>query len=242
MEVLKVFYEVVRETYGPFFPISTAKKQSFLEKARGKVAHYKPRIEEICDVDMGEVDVKDFRYWGGDYIRDRLQEEYIEYAEREGHKPSKFAKGVIASPILAARIISEPLVWLYMSFLGGEMKYYNSSIYILFYFQNRFMDIDFKRREKELDKSIVHELSHKLWYNLDGDETTDSHGDWRLWNEGFAYYCADIYFADLYPEYLRVEQTKGSRTHKGKEKVEELVERYGKNILLEVPKKWTSFN
>ncbi|MBI5347272.1 MAG: hypothetical protein HZB66_01535 [Candidatus Aenigmarchaeota archaeon] len=243
MEALRGFYELVRETYGPFFPISKTKKEAFLEKARNKVACYKPKMEEACNVDMGEVHVKDFKYWAGDFFRDRLQDEYREYAEREGHEPSKFARGMLASPILTARAIAEPLLWLFMSSWGAEMKHYNSSIYIPFYFQNRVMDMDFKRMEKRLDQSIVHELSHNLWYCLGGNKTADSRRDWKLWNEGFAYYCADIHFADLYPEDFEVKRTKGSGIRRrGKEKVGELVAKYGEKILLEVPKRWTEFN
>lgn len=240
MEALQGLYELVRETYGPFFPSSKVKKEAFLEKARDKVSYYKPKMEEICKVDMGEVHVKDFQYWVGDFMRDRLQEEYREYTKREGHEPSKFTKGVISSPIFTARAIVEPIVWLFMSYWGREMKHYNSSIYVPFYFQNRFMDMDFKRREEKLDQVIVHELSHRLWYALDGEESSGK--NWRLWNEGFAGYCADNHFEDLYPESFEVEQTKGFGIHaRGKEKVEELVEKYGEQILLEVPKRWEEF-
>ena len=44
------------------------------------------------------------------------------------------------------------------------MRYYNNTIYVPFYFANRFMDIDFKKRTEILDSVVVHELSHSVWY------------------------------------------------------------------------------
>ena len=152
-------------------------------------------------------------------------------------------KCVIASSILTGRVIAEPLIWLRMNTFGVGMKHYNSSIYIPFYFQNRFADIDFQIREKELDQSVVHELSHKLWHNLGGNRHDDFQRNWRIWNEGFATYCADIYFANLYPDDFQTYQGKWAGVHgRGKEKVEELVEKYGKDIILEIPKRWEEFN
>ncbi len=237
MEVLKAIYNLARETYGPFFPSPKAKREAFLRKTRDKVSYYKPKMEEICNVDMGEVQVKDFRKYLGDYTKDRLQEEYQEYTERGGHEPSGFVKGVIASPVVTGITIARPISWLFMSLSGPEMKHYNSSIYVPFHYMNRFDDLDFKDRERKLDQVVVHELSHRLWYALEGDKSSGR--NWRVWNEGFAGYCADVHFADLYHQDFEVEQTNGFGIHaRGKEKVEELVEKYGTQILLEVPKKW----
>jgi len=231
MEILKSLYDLLRETYGPFLPASKAKRQAFLAKTREKVIQYKPKIEERFAVNMGEIHVKDFKYYLREYTKDQLQEEYQKYAEKVGREPSGFTKGILAFPTLTGITIGRPLCWLIMSLSGGMMKHYNSTLYVPFYYINQFNDMDFKNRERRLDQTVVHELSHKLWYSLGGNESSER--NWRLWNEGFAGYCAEVYFADLYPEDFEAEQTRGFGVHaKGKQKVEELVESHGKQILL----------
>lgn len=242
MNILRNFYELVRETSGPFFPTSRSKKETFLGKVREKVSYYQPRIEEVCEVELGDIQVQDMRYWLANSTRNRIEREFEEYANREGREPSKLAKGFIASPILTARFLATPLIWTFMNLWGFEMKHGNSTIYVPFSYMNRFMDLDFKKREEGLDQAVVHEMSHTLWYSLGGDGSDNSRRNWRLWNEGFATYCADVHFAGIYPESFKVDQTKGSGIYqRGKAKVEELVQRYGKDIVLEVPKRWQEF-
>jgi len=248
----KTAKELIRETWGPFFPYSKAKKEEYLEKVRDKVSYYKPKIEDLCSVDLGDIPVKDFKHWTKDYTKDRIRKEHEKFSKEKGRELSKFEKGLISSAVLTASAISKPISWAFLSVWGGEMKHYNSSIYVPFYFSNRFMDIDFKEREKTLDNDIVHEISHKLWYALDGEEQEDKKEireilkeskDWRLWNEGFASYFADIYFKNLYPEGIEIRNHRDSGIYgRGIRKVEEVIRKQGEEILLEIPTRWKEFH
>ena len=238
MSISKGIYELVRQTYGCSLPTSRIKKEAFLENVREKVAYYKPRMEEACSVSLGDIFVKDFKYWLRDYISDSVKKNQEQNQKTEQHQGKK-DRGIEQLAAFTAYIILSPATWTFMSVFGMEMKHYNSKIYVPFYFPNRFMDIDFKRREATLDQSVVHELSHKLWYTLGGDECESPHRLWRLWNEGFATYCEDSYFTDLYPEGYIVDINKASNMYRrDRKKIEELVEKYGREILLEVPRKW----
>ncbi len=242
MNALNGFYGLVREAYGPYFPSSKAKKESFLEKVRDKVEHYKPKMEEVCNVNMGNAHVKDFREFVGDCGEELVQKSLDKYTKENGEEPSRFVRGLTTSSMFTTKILAKPLMYLIANARGVEMKYYNSSIYVPFYYINRFMDIDFQRREKELDQSVVHELSHHLWHVLGGVDPSGFGRDQRVWSEGFATYCADIYFANLYPDDFEVNSERWGIHGRGKEKVEELVEKYGKDIILEIPKRWEEFN
>ena len=131
------------------------------------------------------------------------------------------------------------------------MRYNNKTIYIPFDFINRFMDINLKEREEKIDYCIVHELSHALWDNIAKNEGIEgflnkdkrrTHKFSREWCEGFATYCSDEYFAEFFPLNASTPQKLRRVYGVGKRKVEELVKKHGKEILLEIPKRWKEFS
>ena len=64
--MLKNFYELLRETFCAYIPTSKKKREEFLDVIREKVDYYKPKIEERCKINLGDVKVKDNREWIND--------------------------------------------------------------------------------------------------------------------------------------------------------------------------------
>jgi len=240
MEALQGFYDLVRETYGPFFPTSRKKREEFLERVRDKVEYYKLRIEDRCEIELGDVKVKDNKHWLSDVVYGSAHKKAVENAWEQGRVPTKMdfhASFMTAS--IAEAIMFGPIL-LYNVMGGADFRQHNGTIYVPFNYMNRFMDIDFKKRTERMDYGVVHELSHTLWEKILGK--TDGHlGEGRKWFEGFATYCADDYFADFYPEGTERMSDLSKVYTEGKERIEKLVAKHGTQILLEVPKRWEKF-
>lgn len=237
MHAIKEVYELIRKTYGLFFPTSRIKREDFLKRVKHKVEYYKPKIEERCNMDLGEVNVKDNKCWLFDVSYGSAYQNAFETARKQGRFPTKLdihMSFTVASTAEALLILPTRF---YNHFSGADFRHHNSTIYVPFYYMNRFSDIDFKERSKRIDYGVVHELSHTLWEKIIGI-SKGYWGEGRLWFEGFATYCADNYFADFYPEEVEKVSSLPKPYVKGKRKIEELVAQHGKEILLEVPKKW----
>jgi len=235
------FCELVREIYGPYFPTPRNKRENFMDKVRQSVCYYQPRIEERCKIKLGNVKIKDNTEWLHDVLFSASNQSTSESAWKQGRFPTKTdyrLTFLLSSIVESATTI--PL-WLYNSVHGADFRVFNNTLYVPFYVENSVMDMDFKKRLKRLDYCVVHELSHILWTKILGEEEGYS-GLKRQWFEGFATYCADDYFADFYPEGTE-KYSKLPRVYTdGKKKVEELVARYGKEIILQVPKRCKEFS
>jgi len=240
MEALKRFYELVRETYGPFFPTSRKKREDFLDKVREKVEYYQLRIEDRCEVSLGNLKVKDNKEWLSDVSYGSAHKKAIENAWKQRRIPTgmDFHASFMVASIVEA-IMAGPIRF-YNTMEGADFRQHNGIIYTPFNYMNKFMDIDFKKRFERMDYGVVHELSHTLWDRV--LEKTDGYlGEGRRWFEGFATYCADDYFVDFYPEGTKKMSDLPKVYTEGKKRIEKLVAQHGTEILLEVPKKWKEF-
>lgn len=240
MRIAKKFYETFREIYGPILPTSKEKKEAFLENVRRKVEYYKPRIENKCKINLGEVKVKDNKYWLADVLYGSVRKRVIENESNQGKIPTAvdFHMGFMNASISEALLMG-PL-WIYNSVIGTDFRHYNNTIYAPFNYINRSMDIDFKERTKRLDYGVVHELSHTLWDKILG-ETSNHPKEGRKWFEGFATYCADEHFADFYPNGTWKAFDLPEVYSGGKKMVEQLISKHGDEILLEIPRRWEEF-
>jgi len=239
MEILESPYELAVESLSVYFPTSKRKKQAFLEKARKKADYYKPRIEEKSGLYLGKVGVKDNQEWLSDVASFIANKSAVENAWKQGRVPTEGDYRVnYAFVSLMESIVAFPL-WLYNSFHGCEMRHQNNTIYLPFYYIHRLVDPDFKKRTDNLDYTIVHELSHAVWGRIAGGDKGKPFFEWRQLFEGFATYCADNYFAEFYPEGAKTNFDGLPKSYiNGKKKIEKLVEKYGEEIVLEVPKRW----
>lgn len=241
MEVLRKFYELTREVYGPVFPTSEKKKKEFMDEVRQKVDYYKPRIEERCKISLRDVKVKDNREWLSDLLSETAYIRAIENAWEAGKVPTEidYRFSFLGASVIESLMVTP--IWLYNSLSGTDFRQYDDTIYVPFYYINRFMDMDFKRRINGLDYGVVHELSHVLWDRINKNKD-GPFGEWRKWFEGFATYCADDYFADFYSGETEKRFDLPKVYTDGKKRIEELIKGNGKGILLEVPRKWKEFS
>ena len=238
---IKKFCELVRETYGPFFPTSRKKRKAFLDKVREKVEYYKPRIEDKCEISLGEINVKDNKEWLSDILYSFAHKKVVKDALEQKRIPTTidFHASFIGASVVEA--LTAGPIWLYDSIRGTDFRQDRSTIYVPFYYANRSMDVDFKKRTERIDYGVVHELSHVLWDKISGD--IDGYlGEGRKWFEGFATYCADNYFADFYPNGTEKSFDLSKVYTDGKKRIEELVAREGKEVLLKIPRKWEEFS
>jgi hypothetical protein len=120
-----------------------------------------------------------------------------------------------------------------------SMSYNTNTVYVNFNRYVNFMLLTQNRVDFQ-DRHVVHELSHGLWEKLRGSE--EYHPAERVWNEGFATYCADEYFRDLMPGIFNLDDYRSIKRNsvydKGFKKVSEAVKRYGVGIILDIPKKF----
>ena len=212
------FTDLIKETYGLFFPTPKKKREEFLEKVRKKVDYYKPKIEEKCKLNFGEIKVKDNKEWLEDITLEDAWNNAIKNAWKQGRIPNEtdFTFSFIASSIMKS-IAMIPL-WIYNTFSGVDMRHHNNTLYVPFYYMNRFIDLNFKKREKKLDYIVVHELSHSLWdKKSESNRPLNVFGPSRQWFEGFATYCADNFFVDFYPNNVEKVNVRGVYL-KGKKK------------------------
>jgi hypothetical protein len=236
-------YEVAKNVFSALIPTSRKKKNEFMNKARERVDYYKPLIEEKCGINLGDVKIKDFKEWVPDDIYRHAPMNAAKFAWEEGRVPTEgdFYRSFIKSSLSEATDV--PLSWLYFTFTSkvGDLGHFDNTIYVPFYFVNRYKDTDFEERSRRLDYAIVHELSHTLWGKICENDTRNK-GERKLWSEGFATYCADKFFADLYPKGIPRYFISEEEYVNGKKKIEELISEKGEGILLKIPNRWKEFS
>ena len=225
----------LKEFFKAIPPLSQNRKDGFLDIVRDRVSYYQPRIEDRCDVSLGEIYVRDYRYRYSHLCRMALEEGL---AEEKLNDKVEFILTWIGMQTL--RPIISP-------FLGQTtdcfMSYLESTFYMPFNFRTRVSYSSLKEREENLDQAIIHELSHRLWEVLSGDniayELAKIDGDLdKSWVEGFAAYCDSHHFTDFYPSGFELVEHNAKVYERGKKKVKRLVEKYGEDIILEVPRRW----
>jgi hypothetical protein len=243
MGIAQEFCEMVRQTYSPIFPTSRKKRKAFLERVRGKVEYYRPKIEQRSGVGLGKVEVKDNRHWLSDVTIGYAYDSAINYAWEHGRIPTEkdFQESFVAASIHEAILFCP--IGLFNVMRGADFRQHNGVIYVPFNYMNRFLDMDFRKRIRFLDYGVVHELSHVLWERISGEKDgywPESEG--RKWFEGFATYCADNFFADFYPDGAEKMTNLPSDYTAGKQRIEKLIAEHGNNALLELPCRWREFS
>ena len=239
--------EEIQQLYWEFSPTSKKVREEFLNLAKEKVGYYKPIMEDELEIDLGHIAVKDSRNYVKDHGRHSLIRDIKELREEKGRELSPFEKGLVASPVIASQILARPIIYSMDLFKTTNAQYFNSVIYFPFNYMNRFNDRNFYRRKKRLDMTIVHEMSHKAWHLLGGEEpkTLGIKEDkcWSKWNEGFAEYCARDNFKEFYPADLTYLDVGGKKSvyQRGLTTVWETINKHGPGTLLEIPSRWQEF-
>lgn len=101
--------------------------------------------------------------------------------------------------------------------------------------------------EKDIDKTIVHEICHSLWFDLEKFNTKDEEGlekEKVKWMEAFAYYGENIYFNFIKNIYTdnKFSIPKISNEFEDKfETIRKIVNKHGIESYLQIPMKWQEF-
>ena len=85
-------------------------------------------------------------------------------------------------------------------------------------------------------------MAHGVWARLAADQDDSHSRRWRLWNEGFAHYIADIHMIELYPNTAVVATEFSEFRERGLRLVNELVDEHGSAVLRTVPTRWPEFD
>jgi hypothetical protein len=236
--------DTLKEMYWAFTPTTKKTKEKFLNQVREKVNYYQPMIEQKCGVSLGDVKVKDNKKWLSDTVYGDAPRLAVEYAWNNGRTPTELDYNLFFIIASVGEAVMLPPLCLFNSLLGADFRHNNDTIYVPFNYMNRFMDFNFKRRTRDMDYGVVHELSHGLWDKLSRNELFEERGNLkefgekRKWFEGFATYCAEDYFAEFYPESTKTDYNTPKLYKEGKEKIKEAVDKYGEEIILKIPRVW----
>ena len=175
MNLVKEYCEAFRQTWGPFLPTPKKKREEVFAKVREKVDYYKPKIEAKCGISLGVVEVKDNKELLNDLLSsERANRRAREIAWRNGRVPTTRDYIITYGTSSLIKVMMTIPLWILDSIQCPELRYTNNTIYVPFYYMNRFMDVDSERRIKKLDRAVVHELSHCLWHKVVGDTKEDN--------------------------------------------------------------------
>ncbi|MEI7719140.1 MAG: hypothetical protein WCI72_04685 [archaeon] len=229
-----------------FLPMSEKQKNAYIEWIEERRDFYQPRIEEKTGVQLGKVYVLPNMIWAYQEI-DRMYSRLCTFPleDYSQKKISRFEKEVLSWGL---PVVALPPVALIGSALVGYSKFSDNTmslaagedcIRVPFGFSTR-MNLWRKNigTKDSLDEAVVHELSHILSFRLE-EKNKPAHICPHELSEGFATYCHEEYFADIYPEgYVVDKELVGGVYKSGKEKIEQLVAKHGEEILLQIPTKW----
>ena len=217
--------------------LDEAQSQFFLSLYRCAVRFYQPKIEERTQISLGRIEVWDFP---------QVDQHMMRNLER------RFPRWFLACfpgflPKARLREIADYLKSTYTDRVQGCMAcYYDSAIYVSF-------QIDFRCHEEFIACAVVHELSHALWERLarrplhkEHPRTPAERQKFQLLVEGYATYAEQIWFLELYPQCVRdslahLPRDSQSVHYRGMQRIQELVNKSGPAVLLQIPARWRSF-
>ncbi len=212
-------------------PLTEAENEFFLGVYRSAVDYYQPRMEKRTGVRLGKISVWDHRQLDQHVMRDL-----------------KRRSGLLNRFLFRKRFrqISRNLKSEYAEAAHHCLaRYYRSAIYVSF-------SVDVRCHEEGLAVAAVHELVHALWERLEKRplDQIRSYGkakqeEFRLFVEGYATYAEYVWFSDLYPASVKRmlphwRWDRASIHFRGLQRIQELVEQFGPQILLKIPKRWRS--
>ena len=223
-----------------YFPLTRKERERYLGLVRERVSYYSPLIEQKTGADLGDVEVKEYRYVIGDICRENKRKLLTELKELHNGKLGKFDELSIEMMYLTIRPIGELFRMTAEEFIS--MKVYNSSIYVGFGMLSKIEALNCLQKGESpyLDHVLIHELSHVLWDRL-SDNMLHRNNFSAVWNEGFATYCERKHFREFYPSESKIGEYPGKIYEIGEQRIRAVVERHGIEALLEIPNRWEEF-
>jgi hypothetical protein len=218
--------------------LTDAERDFFLGIYRSAVDFYKPRIEKRTGGVLGNIPVWDHARLHETITHESMRRSpwFIRIVRTLTHR-RHFRRYAQAIETACANEGSK---------CGAA--YYRGAIYVSFGSNTP--------HEDTIATTTVHELAHALWEKLEGipldlrwegrkPRNAQEVDKYQLFVEGFATYAERIWFLDVYPVSLRrIVQSRQSRLDsvyfRGCQRIEQLVQSHGPEILLEIPKRWRS--
>jgi hypothetical protein len=203
---------------------------------RNAVELYQPLIEKRTGVSLGSLRVRDYRFLEPDRILAMKQIKYPWWYRL-------FCRSAIEAEF--RKYCRHLQTSRQERSLASVACYYRQTIYVNFVHGN-------VCHQEDLAFTAVHELAHALWEAIAGQSLDQmwphSEADrerFRLFVEGHATYAEQIWFRDFYPACVRAlvdcRKKDGSVYVRGRDKIAELVDQYGPEVLMVIPKRWSDF-
>ncbi|MBI4451849.1 hypothetical protein HY637_00330 [Candidatus Woesearchaeota archaeon] len=208
-------------------------REATLGRVQSLIDKYKPLMEHVVGVNLGQITARELRELGIEYLNG-MYKDIVEPEHGFNRVTAVFFYHCVGVPLIKACAF-----WLDHT---DTYKYYNSAIYVPFGWTKMVMG------RRRLDQVVVHELSHRLWEVLAGQDSWSDEDDrfsrrGNLFEEGFASYCDEYLFSSLYPQGYKIDHKWDLPFHKkGRKMIEDLVKKYGEEILLRVPLEWKSID
>jgi hypothetical protein len=180
-------------------------QREFIERIQQCIDRYQPILEEEFRVDLGNVAAKPLIV--GEFInhcfakgREQLRRET---QAKHGREPTSLRWAWYRLEELVTWPLGYLLIYLRFWFPEFIMKSFSNPPAVIVSFLG-WSKNDFRKPTVCLDQWTVHELAHNVWCCLAEDEFEDHDRRWRIWNEGFAHYVADVTMRHHYPSDVEV--------------------------------------
>jgi hypothetical protein len=251
-KLLKAIREGLELARALYFPLSEKEKKDYMLRVEDRKDFYQPKIEAKTGVPLGKVYVLPMDLILANQIYEVLWKlkhtnELKDYENlKERSLLGKLEEAYINT---AVPLVAMPIVGLFGAIMYGLFKIQDQAIYggmvedclrVSYGIETRMGLFREKRFNTTsfVDGMVVHELSHKLWDVIEGEKQKTRKFN-RCLNEGFATYCHEEYFRDLYPTKEMANAINVPELYlRGKNKIKKIVAKYGQEILLEIPNRW----
>ena len=217
--------KIIKDIVQVSIPLSKSAKRKIIDEAKGKAEDYRLKISNEVGVDLPQVDVRPYQH--------RINNIAEVLCNNDLRKKMLFRTIVypIVKPISMYQEDCFSAVY--------EPRIKQPTIYIAFGFANKLNMICTGSFIN--DSTLVHELSHHLWFTIGGQKALDdlkseSFKFYSKWAEDFADYCSLKKFRHIYPENEYIPNLKEPNL------LETLVSQYGEQTITEVPIRWKEFN
>ena len=222
---------------------SHSQQVDFLERMQQCINHYKPILEHDFAVSLGPIVAKPL------LARELINSVFAKAADMMHRESIGKHK---RPPTRLLRIlfgVEKTLLWLPMCALMYIRFWYPRLVMkwkddppTIFVSFSGWSDDDYRDNTQKIDQWSVHEMAHGIWDRIANDEHQDHDRRWRLWNEGFAHFVADVHFCESYPPEVTVNDDWSDFRQQGKQLVCEVVNGQGNEILREIPTRWREFD
>ncbi len=219
--------------------VASSRQSAFLELIQERVDRYKPILEDDFGVTLGAVAAMPLR--AAERINSAFGKSdsqlHKECLDKHGRPPLPIRWALHQLEKVIVWLPAYALVWFRYWYPDFMMKWDSATPAVLVSFAGWSAE-DYHRHAAKLDQWTVHEMAHGVWSQLAQDEDDDHTGRWRLWNEGFAHYLADVYMRKAYPVDTRIDLDWSKFRLEGKQLVTDVVDRNGQDSLRTIPTHW----